>query len=314
MTTATAQLMDGTALARRISEETAALAAKITERTGTAPCLATVLVGEDPASVTYVRMKQNRCAKAGITSRHVELPASTTTEELVATLTALSEDPEISGILLQHPVPHHIDERAAFEAIAPGKDVDGVTMHSFAAMGFGLPGFVSCTPGGIMRLLAAYDVDLTGKHAVVVGRSAILGKPAGMLLLEQNATVTYCHSRTQDLPSIVRQADVLVAAVGKAEFIRGEDIKPGAVVLDAGLQRGQRRRRPLRVGRRPRLADHPRTGRGRPDDHRRPAGADRAGRGRAGGPGPRGPLTPPAPPSARRMPRALRSGAFRFRR
>lgn len=234
----TARLMDGTALARRISEQTAALAAKITERTGTAPCLATVLVGEDPASVTYVRMKQNRCAKAGITSRHVELPASTTTQELVAAITALSEDPEISGILLQHPVPHHIDERAAFEAIAPGKDVDGVTMHSFAAMGFGLPGFVSCTPGGIMRLLAAYDVDLTGKHAVVVGRSAILGKPAGMLLLEQNATVTYCHSRTRDLSSIVRQADVLVAAVGKAEFIRGEDIKPGAVVLDAGYNEG----------------------------------------------------------------------------
>lgn len=124
-TPATARLMDGTALARRISQETAAHAAKITERTGTAPCLATVLVGEDPASVTYVRMKQNRCAKAGITSRHVELPASTTTQELVAAITALSEDPEISGILLQHPVPHHIDERAAFEAIAPGKDVDG---------------------------------------------------------------------------------------------------------------------------------------------------------------------------------------------
>ncbi|MFF3425530.1 bifunctional 5,10-methylenetetrahydrofolate dehydrogenase/5,10-methenyltetrahydrofolate cyclohydrolase [Streptomyces sp. NPDC002602] len=212
MTTAqTARLMDGTAVARRISEQTAVHAAKITERTGTAPCLATVLVGEDPASVTYVRMKQNRCAKAGITSRHVELPAETTTGELVAALTALSEDPEISGILLQHPVPHHIDERAAFEAIAPGKDVDGVTMHSFAAMGFGLPGFVSCTPGGIMRLLEAYDVDLTGKHAVVVGRSAILGKPAGMLLLERNATVTYCHSRTVDLPSIVRQADVLDA-------------------------------------------------------------------------------------------------------
>lgn len=230
----TARLMDGTALARRISERTAVLAAGLTRRTGTAPCLATVLVGEDPASVTYVRMKQNRCAKAGITSRHVELPASTTTEELITTLTALSVDPEVSGILLQHPVPHHIDERAAFEAIAPGKDVDGVTMHSFAAMGFGLPGFVSCTPGGIMRLLAEYEVDLAGKHAVVVGRSAILGKPAGMLLLGQNATVTYCHSRTEDLPSIIRQADVLVAAVGKAEFIRGEDIKPGAVVLDAG--------------------------------------------------------------------------------
>ncbi|MFJ7159095.1 bifunctional 5,10-methylenetetrahydrofolate dehydrogenase/5,10-methenyltetrahydrofolate cyclohydrolase [Streptomyces sp. NPDC101118] len=239
MTTAqTARLMDGTAVARRITEATAANAAKITEATGTTPCLATVLVGEDPASVTYVRMKQNRCAKAGITSRHVALPAETTTEELVAAITALSEDPEVHGILLQHPVPHHIDERAAFEAIAPAKDVDGVTMHSFAAMSFGEPGFVSCTPGGIMRLLAEYDVELTGKRAVVVGRSAILGKPAGMLLLAQDATVTYCHSRTVDLPSIVREADVLVAAVGRAEFIKGEDIKPGAVVLDAGYNEG----------------------------------------------------------------------------
>ncbi|MFJ6935000.1 bifunctional 5,10-methylenetetrahydrofolate dehydrogenase/5,10-methenyltetrahydrofolate cyclohydrolase [Streptomyces sp. NPDC101132] len=239
MTTAqTARLMDGTAVARRITEATAANAAKITEATGTTPCLATVLVGEDPASVTYVRMKQNRCAKAGITSRHVALPAETTTEELVAAITALSEDPEVHGILLQHPVPHHIDERAAFEAIAPAKDVDGVTMHSFAAMSFGEPGFGSCTPGGIMRLLAEYDVELTGKRAVVVGRSAILGKPAGMLLLAQDATVTYCHSRTVDLPSIVREADVLVAAVGRAEFIKGEDIKPGAVVLDAGYNEG----------------------------------------------------------------------------
>jgi methylenetetrahydrofolate dehydrogenase (NADP+)/methenyltetrahydrofolate cyclohydrolase len=183
-------------------------------------------------------MKRNRCAKAGITSRHVPLPAETTTEELVAAITALSEDPEVHGILLQHPVPAHIDERAAFEAIAPGKDVDGVTMHSFAAMGFGEPGFVSCTPGGIMRLLEEYDVDLRGKHAVVVGRSAILGKPAGMLLLAKDATVTYCHSRTVDLPSIVRQADVLVAAVGKAELIRGEDLKPGVVVMDAGYNEG----------------------------------------------------------------------------
>ncbi|MEV7416266.1 bifunctional 5,10-methylenetetrahydrofolate dehydrogenase/5,10-methenyltetrahydrofolate cyclohydrolase [Streptomyces sp. NPDC089919] len=239
MTTAqTARLMDGTAVARRITEQTARYAETITQATGTAPCLATVLVGEDPASVTYVKMKQNRCAKAGITSRHVALPAETTTEELVAAITALSEDPEVHGILLQHPVPHHIDERAAFEAIAPAKDVDGVTMHSFAAMSFGEPGFVSCTPGGIMRLLEEYDVELTGKRAVVVGRSAILGKPAGMLLLAKDATVTYCHSRTVDLPSIVREADVLVAAVGRAEFIKGEDIKPGAVVLDAGYNEG----------------------------------------------------------------------------
>ncbi|MFJ9839728.1 bifunctional 5,10-methylenetetrahydrofolate dehydrogenase/5,10-methenyltetrahydrofolate cyclohydrolase [Kitasatospora sp. NPDC101155] len=230
--------MDGTDLARRITETSAAAAEEIREHTGASPCLATVLVGEDPASVTYVRMKQARCAKAGIHSRHVALPASVSTSGLVEAVTALSEDPDVHGILLQHPVGAHIDERAAFEAIAPDKDVDGVTMHSFAAMGFGLPGFVSCTPGGIMRLLDEYGVDLTGKHAVVVGRSPILGKPVGMLLLGRDATVTYCHSRTVDLPLVVREADVLVAAVGRPRFINGADIKPGAVVIDAGYNPG----------------------------------------------------------------------------
>lgn len=209
-----AQLMDGTGLARRIVDETAKRAADLTERTGVAPCLATVLVGEDPASVTYVRMKQNRSRKAGIESRHVALPAGTTTDELIGTLTALSADPTVHGILLQHPMGHHIDERAAFEAIAPEKDVDGVTLASFSAMSFGLPGFASCTPGGIMRLLDEYDVDPAGKRAVVVGRSAILGKPVGMLLLGRDATVTYCHSRTADLSSVVREADIVVARWG----------------------------------------------------------------------------------------------------
>ncbi|MEV7144923.1 MULTISPECIES: bifunctional 5,10-methylenetetrahydrofolate dehydrogenase/5,10-methenyltetrahydrofolate cyclohydrolase [unclassified Streptomyces] len=233
-----ARLMDGTAVARRIVEETAERAAALTARTGVTPCLATVLVGEDPASVTYVRMKQNRSRKAGIASRHVALPAATTTEELVAVLRELSADPAVHGILLQHPVGEHIDERAAFEAIAPEKDVDGVTFASFATMSFGLPGFVSCTPGGILRLLDAYDVDPAGKRAVVVGRSAILGKPAGMLLLARDATVTYCHSRTRDLPAAVREADIVVAAVGRPRLVRGQDIKPGAVVLDAGYNEG----------------------------------------------------------------------------
>ncbi|MEU1030810.1 bifunctional 5,10-methylenetetrahydrofolate dehydrogenase/5,10-methenyltetrahydrofolate cyclohydrolase [Streptomyces mirabilis] len=233
-----AQLMDGAGLARRIVEETAKRAAALTGRTGMAPCLATVLVGEDPASVTYVRMKQNRSRKAGIESRHVALPADTTTAELVDTLKALSDDPTVHGILLQHPVGPHIDERAAFEAIAPEKDVDGVTLSSYSAMSFGLPGFVSCTPGGIMRLLDAYDVDPAGRRAVVVGRSAILGKPVGMLLLGRDATVTYCHSRTTGLSSVVREADIVVAAVGRPRLIRGEDIKPGAVVIDAGYNSG----------------------------------------------------------------------------
>lgn len=233
-----AQLMDGAGLARRIVEETAKRAAGLKDRTGVSPCLATVLVGEDPASVTYVRMKQNRSRKAGIESRHVNLPAETTTAELVGTLNALSADPTVHGILLQHPVGPHIDERAAFEAIAPEKDVDGVTLSSYSAMSFGLPGFVSCTPGGIIRLLDEYDVDPAGKRAVVVGRSAILGKPVGMLLLGRDATVTYCHSRTTDLSSAVREADIVVAAVGRPRLIRGEDIKPGAVVIDAGYNAG----------------------------------------------------------------------------
>ena len=238
MSQARRPLMDGTALARRIVEETAKKAADLTERTGTAPCLATVLVGEDPASVTYVRMKQNRCRKAGITSRHVRAARRHHHGQLVGTLRDLSADPGVHGILLQHPMGPHIDERAAFEAIAPEKDVDGVTFASFATMSFGLPGFVSCTPGGIMRLLDEYGVDPAGKRAVVVGRSAILGKPAGMLLLARDATVTYCHSRTADLSAAVREADIVVAAVGRPRLIRGQDIKPGAVVIDAGYNAG----------------------------------------------------------------------------
>ena len=233
-----AELMSGTALAREIVERCAERAQTLFDEHGVRPSLATVLVGDDPASVTYVTMKRNRSAKAGIDSRLVRLPAETTTEELVRAVRALSDDPDVHGILLQHPVPAHIDERAAFEAIAPAKDVDGVTMHSFAAMAFGEPGFASCTPGGIIRLLDAYGVELSGRQAVVVGRSPILGKPMGMLLLARDATVTYCHSRTVDLASHVAAADIVVAAVGKPEFIKGHDIKPGAVVIDAGYNPG----------------------------------------------------------------------------
>jgi len=230
--------MDGAALARELVDQTAARAAAFEQRAGTKPCLATVLVGDDPASVTYVRMKQNRSAKAGIESRHVELPGDTSTGQLVDAIGGLSTDPAVHGILLQHPVPAQIDERAAFEAIAPAKDVDGVTMHSFAAMAFDEGGFASCTPAGIMRLLDAYDVDPLGQHAVVIGRSPILGKPVGMLLLARHATVTYCHSRTRDLPDLVRLADIVVAAVGKPAFVQGDWVKPGAVVMDAGYNPG----------------------------------------------------------------------------
>lgn len=183
-------------------------------------------------------MRRISCAQAGLESRHVAPAASTTTAQLVEVISALSDDPRVHGILLQHPVPAHIDEREAFEAIAPEKDVEGVSMRSFAAMSLGRDGFVSCTPAAIMRLLAQYEVELSGKHAVVIGRSPILGKPVGMLLLGQHATVTFCHSRTVDLPSLLRTADLLVAAVGRPNLVQGSDVKPGAVVIDAGYNAG----------------------------------------------------------------------------
>lgn len=224
----------GTDIAREIIGRTAERSAAYFERTGTKPCLATVLVGDDPASVTYIRMKGNRCRDAGMDSRHVQLPATATTAELVDTVRELSDDPTVHGILLQHPVPDHVDERAGFEAISPEKDVDGVTARSFGAMALGLDGFKPATPVGIMRLLAAYDVDVVGRRAVVVGRSPILGRPMGMLLLAGDATVTYCHSRTEDLPSVIATGDIVVAAVGRPEFVRAEWLKPGVVVVDAG--------------------------------------------------------------------------------
>jgi len=235
---ATTTNMDGKAVAQQVLDECASRVERIKSQTGVTPCLATVLVGDDPASATYVRMKQRRCESVGMRSIKVAMSEDTTTQQLIDQITALSNDKSVHGILLQHPVPHQIDERAAFEAISPGKDVDGVTLTSFSHMSFGIPGLSSCTPAGIMRLLAAYDIDPTGKHAVVVGRSAILGKPMAMLLLQANATVTICHSRTVDLPSVVAQGDIVVAAVGKPEFVKGEWIKPGAVVIDAGYNEG----------------------------------------------------------------------------
>src|ERR1700739_4583810 len=233
-----ATLLDGSLVASRLLADTARRLETLKSDTGKAACLATVLVGDDPASHTYVRMKANRCKDIGIQSRRIELPATTTTEQLIDTLRALSDDDTVDGILLQHPVPRQIDERAAFEAIAARKDVDGVTAASFAACALGFPGFQSCTPGGIVRLLQAYDVDMAGQHAVCVGRSPILGLPVGMLLLRRNATVTYCHSATTDLADQVGHADIVVAAVGRPQLVRGQWIKDGAVVIDAGYNPG----------------------------------------------------------------------------
>jgi methylenetetrahydrofolate dehydrogenase (NADP+)/methenyltetrahydrofolate cyclohydrolase len=183
-------------------------------------------------------MKRQRCEAVGMRSMKIELPEATTTAELVAQLAKLGGDPAVHGILLQHPAPRHIDERAAFEAIPAGKDVDGVTAASFAAVALGFAGFGSCTPAGIMRLLRAYQIPLAGRHAVVVGRSAILGKPMAMMLLAADATVTICHSKTRDLPEVVSRGDIVVAAVGKPRLVQGSWIKPGAVVVDAGYNPG----------------------------------------------------------------------------
>jgi methylenetetrahydrofolate dehydrogenase (NADP+)/methenyltetrahydrofolate cyclohydrolase len=233
------ELMDGTALAAEIDADTTTRVAAAAEWRGRAPCLATVLVGTDPSSVTYVRMKQARCARVGITSRSVELPRSTTTTEAVAAVRTLSQDPSVDGILVQHPAPAHVDERQVFEAIDPRKDVDGVTLRSFAAATFASgEGFPSCTPAAVLRLLDRYGVDLSGAHAVVLGRSAILGRPVGMLLLGRDATVTYCHSRTRDVASVVRTADVVVAAVGVPRFVEGSWLRDGCVVVDAGYNPG----------------------------------------------------------------------------
>ncbi len=234
----TALVLDGKALAKKTEEELSKRVTAIKESAGATPILATILVGADPASATYVKMKGNACARIGMESLKVELPSSTTTEELLAKIEELNQNVDVHGILLQHPVPSQIDERACFDAIALKKDVDGVTCLGFGRMAMGEEAYGCATPKGIMRLLEAYDIPMEGKHAVVVGRSPILGKPMAFMLLNQNATVTICHSRTQDLAEHVSRADIIVAAVGRPEFIKAEWIKDGAIVVDAGYHPG----------------------------------------------------------------------------
>lgn len=233
-----ATVLDGKQLATRIEAELAGRVASLKARSGRTPILATILVGADPASATYVKMKGNACQRVGMDSLKVELPATTTTEELLAAIDRLNANPDVHGILLQHPVPHQIDERACFDAIALEKDVDGVTCLGFGRMSMGEAAYGSATPAGIMTLLKSYGIALAGKHAVVVGRSPILGKPMALMLLAADCTVTICHSRTQNLPDFIRQADIVIGAVGKPEFIKGEWIKDGAVVVDAGYHPG----------------------------------------------------------------------------
>ena len=227
--------MDGKRVAAELQQQTAQRVERIKQATGVTPCLATVLVGDDPASAKYVASKGRLCEKLGLTSLKVDMPQTTTTDELVAKIKELADDPAVHGILLQHPAPPQVDERVAFEAIPGSKDVDGVTFHSFGTMWYKEPGYESCTPSGIMKLLDAYDVPISGSRAVVIGRSAILGKPMAGLLLARDATVTVCHSRTKNLPDVVREADIVVAAVGKPNFVQGDWLKDGAVVMDAGF-------------------------------------------------------------------------------
>ena len=232
-------VLDGKAYARQLETELSQRVAAIkAKRPDAVPVLATILVGADPASATYVKMKGNTCERVGMESRRIALPEETTTEQLLTVIHELNADPRVFGILLQHPVPKQIDERACFDAIAIDKDVDGVTTHGFGRMSMGEHAYGSATPAGIMRLLKHYNIPLAGRDAVVVGRSAILGKPMALMLLNADATVTICHSRTKGLADIIKRADIVVGAVGKPQFIKSEWIKDGAVVVDAGYHPG----------------------------------------------------------------------------
>ena len=230
-------ILDGKMVANKVKEALKDKVSALKEK-GITPCLATILVGNDPSSETYVKMKGNACRKIGIESIRIQLDENIETLELLETINKLNQDPSVHGILLQHPVPSHIDERKAFESIAIEKDVDGVTSAGYGQTAFGFGKYPSCTPAAIMRIIDEYQIPLDGKHAVVVGRSPILGKPVSALLLNRNATVTTCHSHTTNLPELVKQADIVVAAVGKPKFIKGDWIKKGAVVLDAGYNKG----------------------------------------------------------------------------
>ena len=227
------KILDGKALAQLAEENIKTNVSQLKEK-GITPTLATILVGVDPASATYVKMKQNACARLGMDSIAVELSKESTTDELLKAIEKLNQDNNVHGILLQHPVPSQINERECFDAIDVNKDVDGVTCIGFGQMTMGEDAFGSCTPAGIMRILEHYKIEISGKNAVVVGRSPILGKPMAMMLLNKNATVTICHSRTMNLQEHIKNADILVGAVGVPRLIQKDWIKDGAVVIDAG--------------------------------------------------------------------------------
>lgn len=234
-------ILDGKALGRRIREELAGRIASLSEK-GVVPRLDVIVAAEDPSSVTYVAMKQRWAEQIGISGKQWPIDASTSEQWLFEKIDQLNADPDVHGILLQHPLPKHFDEPAALERLGAKKDVDGISPQSLGRLMTGARGFRCATPLGMMRLLDEHNIDCEGKHAVVVGRSVILGKPAALMLLERNATVTICHSKTQDLEGVCRQADILVAAVGQAEMFDESYVKPGAVVLDAGYNKVEGRK------------------------------------------------------------------------
>jgi len=232
-----AVIIDGNVEAAKVREETAVAVARFRDEFGVAPGLATVLVGDDAASATYVRNKRRSCAKVGIESFHHELPAATSEDDIVALVRELNARRDAHGILVQLPLPSGIDSRAVLDAISPDKDVDGLHPVNQGRLMAGDAGLRPCTPLGVMRLLDSVGAELKGARAVVVGRSLLVGKPVALLLLERHATVTVCHSRTRDLAGEIGRADVLVAAVGVPEFVRGEWVRPDSIVIDVGINR-----------------------------------------------------------------------------
>ena len=232
-----ATVIDGKASAAKLREKIAAYAQELKSKHGLQPGLATVLVGKDPASEVYVRNKRKTAEAIGFKSVHVELPGSVSQDELLSQVQALSADPSVHGILVQLPLPKHLDENAVLDVLDPAKDVDALTPKNAGLLLSGRAHLVSCTPSGVMLLLKEYAGDISGKEALVIGRSLLFGKPAAQLLLAANATVTMAHSRSKDLAALARRADILVAAIGRAEFVKADWIKPGAIVIDVGINR-----------------------------------------------------------------------------
>jgi methylenetetrahydrofolate dehydrogenase (NADP+)/methenyltetrahydrofolate cyclohydrolase len=232
----TARILDGKSLAAQVRAEVKARVARLAQR-GIHPGLAVVLAGDDPASRVYVRNKTRACEEVGVRSQQIDYPASVTQEELMACIRNLNVDPAVHGILVQLPLPKHLDAARALEAVSPAKDVDGFHAENTGALLAGAPRLVPCTPAGVMRLLEHAGVPVAGQRAVVIGRSNIVGKPLALLLLQKDATVTICHSKTRDLAAVAKQADILVAAIGRAKLVTAAMVKPGACVIDVGVNR-----------------------------------------------------------------------------